>query len=95
MAVMSDTDRARVWRGLMRYWSNKRDALGALTKADLRAAVDAADAWIDSASASYNSALPLPARTELTDGQKSLLLAIVVLARYAPDLARAVVGEVD
>jgi hypothetical protein len=96
MAVLSDTDRARVWRGLMRYWSRleTRQDL-ALTKADLRAAIDAADAWIDAAATSYNSALPATARAGLTPGQKAFLLAAIVLIRIEPGLLRAILGEVD
>lgn len=94
MAVLNETERARLWRGLMRYWSNQHESLG-LTKADLRAAVDAADTWLESNATSYNSALPQPARGALTSGQKALILAVAALARYLPDAARAILGEVD
>jgi hypothetical protein len=95
MAVLSDTERLRVWRGLMRYWSALREALGALTKADLRAAVDAADGWLDTNAASFNSAIPQPARGQLTTAQKALLLAVVALARHDPARLRDILGEVD
>lgn len=94
MAVLSDTERARLWRGLMRYWSAQREGV-ALTKADLRAAVDAADTWLDTNAASYNSALPQPARGALTTGQKALILAVAALARFAPAVVRSILGEVD
>jgi hypothetical protein len=65
MAVLSDTDRAALWAEFMRDQSASRTPMG-LTKADLRAAVDAADAWADSNAASFNTALPQPARNALT-----------------------------
>jgi len=86
MAVLSTTDRARIWRGLMRYWSNLREVCG-VSKADLLAAVDATDVWIDNNAASFNSALPVAARTNLTAGQKTLLFVAVALMRVSPGLA--------
>lgn len=55
--------------------------LGVLTKAELRAAIDATDQWIDDNQTSYNNALPLPARTELTLAQKTLLFCFVAMRR--------------
>lgn len=57
------------------------DALGALTKADLRAAVDATDQWIDDNASAFNTALPLAARTNLTAAQKTFLFCYVALRR--------------
>ena len=53
-----------------------------VTKADLRAAIDAIDTWVDSNAASLNTAIPLPARTSLSASQKAKLLAMVVLRRF-------------
>jgi hypothetical protein len=94
MAVLPDADRIRIWRGLQRWWSNLREAMP-LNKADLRAAVNAADAWVDSNSASYNSALPLAARNGLTSNQKTLLLVAVILMRHNVTLLKTIFGEVD
>ena len=95
MAALSTTIRQQIWRGLMRYWSNLRESLSGVTKADLQAAVNAADDWADSNAASFNSALPTAFRNNATAGQKALLLAIVVLARYNAPAIRSIVGEVD
>jgi hypothetical protein len=81
MAVLSDTDRAALWAEFMRDQSASRTPMG-LTKADLRAAVDAADAWADSNAASFNTALPQPARNALTAKQKALLLMVVLRRRW-------------
>jgi len=97
MAPLPDADRLRIWRGLMRYWSrvNVGESLLNIVKADLRAAVDATDIWIDNNQASYNSALPVAARTNLTAIQKTLLFCAVALARVSINLLRAVFSEVD
>jgi SLT domain-containing protein len=95
MAVLSTTDRARIHRGLMRYLSNLREAIPALTKADIRAAIDAADSWIDSNQSSYNTALPTAFRTNATTAQKTFLFCAVAAMRVSPAFARAVLGETD
>ena len=38
MAELSLEDRQRIWRGLMRHWSNLREVMGALSKSDIQAA---------------------------------------------------------
>jgi hypothetical protein len=95
MAALSTNVRQQIWRGLMRYWSNARETVAGITKADLQAAVNAADDWADSNASSFNSALPTTFRNNATTAQKALLLAIVVLARHAPASIRSIVGEVD
>lgn len=95
MAVLSNAIRLQLWRGLMRYWSALRETLAVMTKADLQAAVDAADVWANDNASSYNTALPATFRTNATAGQKALLLAMVILARHDPVLVRSILGEVD
>lgn len=77
MAVLPDADRDRVWRAFMR---RNLDSSG-FTKADLRAAVDATDSWIDSNAAAFNSALPAAFRTTATAAQKTLLFCYVAMRR--------------
>lgn len=81
MAVLSDNNRAAVCSQLQEECSNIREALSGVTKADLRAAVNAADAWAESNAAEYNSAIPQPARGALTAKQKARLLYLVSLKR--------------
>lgn len=81
MAVMTSQQRAELWADFMRELSAGRIVVGALTKAELRAAVDAIDQWCSDNAASFNSALPQPARAVLTANQKSRLLRAVVLKR--------------
>ncbi len=95
MAALSTNDRLSIKRGLMRYTSRERETWSELTKDDIEAAVNATDDWADSNAASFNSALPVTFRNNATNGQKSLLLAVVILMRYNPTLLRALVGELD
>lgn len=80
MAVLSDPDRVAVWAQWMQ--ENGSTIAGSMTKAEFRAAVNAADTWANDNAAAFNSALPLPARTVLSSAQKALLLNLVVLKRY-------------
>jgi hypothetical protein len=81
MAVLPDTDRAALWAEFMSNQSAERAAM-ALLKADLRAAINAADVWADANAAAYNTAIPLPARNALTAKQKALLLMYVIRRRW-------------
>ena len=81
MAVLSDNDRAAVHGAFMSDRSAVREAMPIL-KADLRAAINAIDQWVDDNSTSFNSAIPQPARAALTASQKANLLLYVVRRRY-------------
>lgn len=95
MATLPASDRQGVWRGLMRFWSALREPVSGVTKADLQAAVDATDNWIDSNAASYNAALPVAARTGLTLSQKTLLFCAVALMRVSKAAATKFLGDLD
>lgn len=82
MAALIDADRAALWADFMRLCSTNKETFGAVTKADIRAAVDAADTWADSNAASFNAAIPLPARTAFTARQKAMLLMFIIRRRY-------------
>ena len=79
MAVLSDADRAALHGAYMRDETGQH---GAVTKADIRAAVDALDSWFDTNAALVNAAIPLPARTVLTVAQKARLVRYVIAKRY-------------
>jgi hypothetical protein len=95
MAELPEETRQQVWRGVMRWWSQEREVLAGMTKSDLRDAIDATDEWIDDNQASYNTALPETARTNLTQAQKTLLFCAVALARVSMAFLRSVFREVD
>ena len=82
MAVMDSANRQAVADEHMRDLSAAREIIAGCTKADIRAAVDAADTWANDNAAAFNSALPLPARTSLTAAQKARLLNYVVRRRW-------------
>ena len=85
MAVLSDQDRKDVWADLMRRADlNVRatPAMGSILKADLRAAVDAIDDYLNTNAATINSAIPQPARGVLSQQQKAALLMFVIAKRY-------------
>jgi hypothetical protein len=77
MALLPDTDRERA----AAQWMRDNREPTAFTKAQLRAALDATDAWIQSNDAAYNTALPQPFRGAATAGQKTLLFCYVAMRR--------------
>ena len=81
MAELDETARTKVWSDLMKRYSEDGESIN-VTKADLRAAVDALDSYLDDNAGDINNALPNPAKSELTQSQKALLLSYVVLKRY-------------
>lgn len=81
MAVLNETDRADVWRMYMKILSQERQTIN-ITKQELRAAIDAVDTWVENNTASFNTAIPQPARGSLTARQKARLLVYVVMRRF-------------
>lgn len=57
----------------------------AITKAELRAAMDALDDWFDTNAATLNNTLPAAAKAGLTVKQKARLLKAVITKRYLVD----------
>lgn len=80
MATMTEQDRQECWAEYMR--SQLATYAGVMTKAELRAFIDAVDQWISDNAASFNSALPQPARTVLTNSDKARGLMLVAGKRY-------------
>ena len=89
MAELSTQERQRLLRTIMRYWSKTTVGpnYGGLTKAEILAAVNATDSWIEDNQLDYNNALPIPARTNLSSEQKTLLFCAVALLRVDPGVA--------
>jgi hypothetical protein len=78
MGVLSEGDRVLTWATFMRGGFGDLN----VTKADLRAAVDALDDFLNTNAAAINSAIPQPARGALSTSQKAALLQFVVYRRY-------------
>lgn len=78
MALLPKSDRQQI----KATWMRESIGACAATKADLQAAIDAIDTWVDGNAAAFNLALPQPARTALTARQKAWLLTFVVQSRF-------------
>ncbi len=81
MAALIDAERIVVLKRLMARLSITRTPIS-ISKTELKAAVDAVDNWIEANAASYNSAIPQPARSNLTVAQKAELLSAVALRKF-------------
>ena len=81
MALLTDGERTSLWAEFMRRASQERATL-ALSKPELRAAVDATDQWIEDNVSSFNTALPAAARTALSAQQKALMFFAVASKRF-------------
>lgn len=79
MAAMTEPERLEIHARIMRDLASFGP--WAITKVDLKAAIDAIDVWIDSNAASFNNALPAAAKSGLITAQKTLLLSYVLLKR--------------
>lgn len=77
VAVLPALDRDRVWRWFMRRNTDPCN----FTKADLAAAVDACDAWVEANASSFNTSLPQPFRGAASAQQKTDLLCYVAQRR--------------
>jgi hypothetical protein len=66
----------------MRAWSASGEPV-ALTKSQLRAAVDAVDQWVENNKLPFDVALSLETQMKLTPEQKARLLLFVVERRLA------------
>jgi hypothetical protein len=81
MAVMTNADRLAARQAFTQELCTIREAI-APNKTDLLAAIGAIDQWISDNAASFNSAIPLPARTSLTTSQKARLFWAVAYRRF-------------
>ena len=81
MAVLADADRQDLQKEFCSDLSNSRTVFN-LLKPDLRAAINAIDNWIVANQASFNAAIPQPARATLTVDQKTELFMRVMARRF-------------
>ena len=82
MAVLSDPDRADCAADYIRRTYGDCGIFAGVTKADIRAAINAIDQFLNDNAGAINSTIPLPARSNLTTAQKAILLIAVVTKRY-------------
>ncbi len=81
MAALGTQDRETLFSDYASDISNRRLSTS-LTKADLRAAINAIDDWADANQTSFNQAIPQPARSALTAKEKAQLLMAVLKRRW-------------
>lgn len=81
MAVLTDPQRAAATADWQRDLAFRAETCG-ITKADLRAAVNGLDVFLDTNATAINNAIPQPARGALSTKQKARLLMYVIQARY-------------
>lgn len=80
MPVLTNQGRLAVLASLMR--DAETGVLDGLLKANVRAAVDGIDDYLDANAAAMNAAIPQPARGALTSKQKALLFTLVMRERF-------------
>jgi len=81
MAALTEQERQELWQEWMADLSNNRESVS-VTKADLRAALDALDTWVEANQATINSTIPQPARGALSVAQKAKLMMFILTKRY-------------
>ena len=82
MAVLTNEQRAEEWATFMSDLSGAEESTGTLGKDDIRAVIDALDAFMEAHASDVNAAIPQPARGIMTAAQKARALTRVVYRRY-------------
>ena len=94
MANLTETWRLRIWRGLMRRWSNAFETITG-SSSELLTTVNETDNWIDLAQSNYVQSLTYGDNYD--SAQKTLIFCAVACARVGIlGMLRALLGtEVD
>lgn len=79
MAALTEQDRVDLWAEWMR---RNVDPVGALTKAEVRQAVDDIDDWFNANKASLLAALSEPGASELSGSQIARLATMILEKRW-------------
>lgn len=80
MAVLSAADRLAVRKMITDFICDNRESV-AVTKAQLQAAINGLDDYVDTNATAINQAIPNGARTNLTTKQKAFCLGYVCMKR--------------
>lgn len=78
MAILSNSERRAIWA----EWMRENDEDVDITKADLRAAFDTLDDWLNTNAATVNATIPQPARGSLSTRQKAWIFTKVIEKRF-------------
>jgi len=82
MSILPDEDRANITTDFMRKESITFEGFGNFFKDNLRSAINAIDDWIDNNVVSFNTSIPEPCKSELTQKQKVRLFMFVIKRRW-------------
>jgi len=83
MPALPYSAREKIWNEFNHDLSVSNQPIGAVSKQDLRAAVDSLDDWITNSAPTLDEGIPEPARSALTQHQKTKLFMLIVAERYA------------
>lgn len=83
MPTLPYNSREKIWIEFNRDLSADNVPIGAVTKNELRAAVDGLDDWITNSAPTLDEGIPEPARSALSPHQKTKLFMLIVAERYA------------
>lgn len=81
MAQLSPAERRQIATRFMSEASGNNESTGTVSKADIFAAIDAADAWIDTNFTAFRQALPATVRQGLTRKQIRKMFLLTAVAR--------------
>lgn len=82
MAALTAQQRTALWQEYMDWLSRNHVALPGCAKADVKAAGDALDTWINDNAAVMNTALPQPFRANAPANAKAKLFSLIMEARF-------------
>ena len=80
--ALTNLEKQNLYNKFIALGKEQREPLGNFSKQDLKDVVAAIDQWVEDTQAVFNSAIPLPCRTQLTQKQKVLLLYYVLNHRW-------------
>ena len=83
--ALSNEDRLKIAANVMSDESATWEVFGNFSKEDWKATIDAIDDWIDDNMVSFNQAIPVPCRTELTTKQKVRIFMEIIKRRWEVD----------
>ena len=108
MAALPIATRTLLWQALMQWWSHHDHAteqpFANMRKGDIynptanTGLIAQLDDWMEAHQGNtgdtvgVNGAIQEPCKSNLTTATKGFVLAVIVLARYNPELARQVLG---
>jgi len=111
MAALSVATRTRLWRGLMGWWTVHDHAVlqpfSGISKYNIynpttdTGLIAEGDNWADTHAGNtcnttgFNGAISEPCKSGLTAATKGFVFAMIVLARYDPEMCKSILGHMN